>query len=749
MKKRTLSLLLALLLLASLMPSAALAEKSETDVAYAVTGGNIYFDKTTGTITACDGNVTEAVIPEAIEGVSVTSIGNRAFSDHSSLTSVTIPDSVTSIDAYAFSCCTGLTSVTIPNSVTSIGDYAFSGCTGLTNITIPDSVTSIGDLAFRGCTGLTSVTLPDSVTSINGAFLDCTGLTSVTIPNSVTSIGGSAFSGCTGLTNITIPNSVTSIGFFAFRGCTGLTSVTIPNSVTSIGIAAFRGCMGLTSVTIPDSVTIINGYAFDGCTGLTSVTIPNSVTRIYGSAFRGCTSLTSADIQSLFILENAFEGCTSLKSVDIKASEGIENYAFKNCPNIETVNIKSCPEIEEYAFQGCAKLKSLTLPDDLKTIGTFAFQGCTGLETLKIPSVETIDASAFSGCSALTSVSLPKNVKTIGNAAFRYCDNIKDVYYAGSETEWSAITIQPYNEALTGATIHYGEETHTHDYTAVVTAPTCTEKGYTTYTCACGDSYVDNYTNSLGHTYKDGVCTRCGAKDPNAHTHIYAEAVTKPSCTEKGYTTYSCTICGDSYKGSYTNALGHHYANGKCTRCGAADPDYKPVMNFVDVPSTSYCYDAVQWAVANGITNGTDATHFSPNAGCTRAQVVTFLWRAAGSPDVSAKVNFVDVSASSVYYKAIMWAVANGITKGTDATHFSPNATCTRGQVVTFMYRAAGESAVSGSGSFSDVASGSYCYNAVQWAVANGITKGTDATHFSPNATCTRGQVVTFLYRAQ
>ena len=177
--------------------------------------------------------------------------------------------------------------------------------------------------------------------------------------------------------------------------------------------------------------------------------------------------------------------------------------------------------------------------------------------------------------------------------------------------------------------------------------------------------------------------------------------------------------------------------------------NYDPNMSFTDVAAGSYCYDAVQWAVANGITNGTDATHFSPNAGCTRGQVVTFLWRAAGEPTVGGNVGFVDVAPGSYCYEAVKWAVANGITKGTDVTHFSPNATCTRGQVVTFMYRAEGEPAVGGNVGFVDVAAGSYCYNAVQWAVANGITKGTDATHFSPNATCTRGQVVTFLYRAQ
>ena len=121
--------------------------------------------------------------------------------------------------------------------------------------------------------------------------------------------------------------------------------------------------------------------------------------------------------------------------------------------------------------------------------------------------------------------------------------------------------------------------------------------------------------------------------------------------------------------------------------------NYDPNMSFTDVAPGSYCYDAVQWAVANGITKGTDKTHFSPNAGCTRGQVVTFLWRAAGEPTVGGNVGFVDVAPGSYCYEAVKWAVANGITKGTDATHFSPNAACTRGQVVTFMYRAEGEPA--------------------------------------------------------
>jgi hypothetical protein len=200
---------------------------------------------------------------------------------------------ITSIGQYAFYNCTSLTSVTIGNSVTSIGNRAFSNCTNLTSIIIPNSVTSIEEFAFSGCKNLTSITIPDSVTSIgNRAFQNCDSLTSVTIPDSVTSIGGFAFYYCTNLTNITIPDSVTSIGEFAF-GCTNLTSITIPDSVISIGDGAFSNCTSLTSVTIPDGVFWIGKYAFSNCTNLTSVTIGNSVTTTGREVFSGCTSLTS------------------------------------------------------------------------------------------------------------------------------------------------------------------------------------------------------------------------------------------------------------------------------------------------------------------------------------------------------------------------------------------------------------------------------------------------------------------------
>ena len=171
---------------------------------------------------------------------------------------------------------------------------------------------------------------------------------------------------------------------------------------------------------------------------------------------------------------------------------------------------------------------------------------------------------------------------------------------------------------------------------------------------------------------------------------------------------------------------------------------------FVDVKEGAYYYDAVLWAVEQKITSGTSATTFSPDASCTRAQMVTFLWRAAGSPKVeNGKNPFTDVKADAYYYDAVLWAVEKGVTSGTSATTFSPDATVTRGQTVTFLYRNAGSPEVSGTMPFTDVEADAYYAKAVQWAVQQKITTGTSETTFSPMSDCTRGQIVTFLYRAK
>ena len=169
---------------------------------------------------------------------------------------------------------------------------------------------------------------------------------------------------------------------------------------------------------------------------------------------------------------------------------------------------------------------------------------------------------------------------------------------------------------------------------------------------------------------------------------------------------------------------------------------------FVDVKASDSYYDAVLWAAEKGITSGTDAVHFSPSAPCTRAQIVTFLWRAAGSPVVNYAMDLSDVSEDAYYAEAVRWALSEGITTGTGADQFSPDATCTREQAVTFLYRAAGSPAVSGESAFEDVGADAYYARAVAWAAQNGVTNGISSDLFGTGSDCTRAQIVTFLYRA-
>ncbi len=258
---------------------------------------------------------------------SVTSIGNYAFSNCTTLKNITIPDSITKIFDHAFWLCSGFTNIYIPNSVSEIGTSAFQGCSKLLSVTFEENNQSLyfySGSQFAGCLSLTTINIPDGATSIShGMFSGCSSLTSITIPDSVTSIGNYAFSGCSSLTNITIPDSVISIGSSAFSGCSSLMSITIPDSVTVISNYAFYGCSSLASIVIPDSVTSIGNHAFSGCRSLTNITIPDSVTSIGEYAFWDCSSLTSINIPDgvTSIGSCAFNNCSSLKTVYYTGTE--------------------------------------------------------------------------------------------------------------------------------------------------------------------------------------------------------------------------------------------------------------------------------------------------------------------------------------------------------------------------------------------------------------------------------------------
>ena len=224
------------------------------------------------------------------------------------------------------------------------------------------------------------------------------------------------------------------------------------------------------------------------------------------------------------------------------------------------------------------------------------------------------------------------------------------------------------------------------------------------------------------------------------------------TCTADGMTVGKFDIvpsgadAGNNYKITYVNGtltVSRRHSSSSTT----PEPTPDDSTSFVDVPANAYFADAVKWAVDKGITNGLSDTMFGPYESCTRAQIVTFLWRAAGSPEPKTASSFTDVSASAYYAKAVAWAVENGITNGMTETTFAPDATCTRGQSVTFLYRAL-KGTASGSTNFTDVKSDAFYADAISWAVANNVTNGTSNTTFSPNADCTRAEIVTFLYRA-
>ena len=383
----------------------------------------------------------------------LTSIGDSAFSDCSSLTSITLPDSVTSIGNKVFSGCSSLTSITIPDGVTSIGGSAFYLCSSLTSITIPEGVTSIGNKVFSGCSSLTSITIPDGVTRIGGsAFHGCSSLTSITIPDGVTSIGYSAFSYCSNLTSITIPDGVTSIGDSAFRGCSNLTSITIPDGVTSIGDSAFYGCSSLTSITIPDSVTSIGSAAFAGCASLECINVDINNTEYISSE----GVLYSKDKKILMayppkkdssyyqipdgvtsIGDSAFSDCSSLTSITIPDGVTSIGYsAFSSCSRLTSITIPDgVTSIGSYVFSRCSSLTSITIPDGVTSIGNDAFSGCSSLTSITIPDgVTSIGYSTFSVCSSLTSITIPDGVTSIGYSAFSYCDSLTSITIPDSVT---------------------------------------------------------------------------------------------------------------------------------------------------------------------------------------------------------------------------------------------------------------------------------------------------------------------------
>lgn len=422
----------------------------------------------------------------------VTAIGEGAFRNCTGLTAVQLPKSIKTIGKNAFYGCSGLNELTIPNGVSSIGEQAFAYCTGLTSMTLPNSVTSLGWNAFYSCTGLSDVTLSKSLTSLNGTFVGCTGLTTVSIPAGVQSLN-TTFNGCTALTTVQLPRSLKSIEEAAFDGCTSLASIYLPEGVDYIGKRSFRNT-ALTSVELPSRVSNVFDNAFEGCSQLTSVTSRNLTPPMmansaifdgetYGTAALyvpavAVTQYSGADWWKLF--EN-IEGQAALNThYDFEAggiyylitgSNTVEvtykdtnynsysgNVTIPASVTYNGVTSLTIPEnvtsIGEYAFSGIRNLTSLTwnarecwtngnmitsgiatltIGDEVVVIpGNLAYVSV--ITTLDIPqSVKFIGQDAFNGCNGLTSLTSPQNVIDIGTNAFANINNLTSLVWNARE----------------------------------------------------------------------------------------------------------------------------------------------------------------------------------------------------------------------------------------------------------------------------------------------------------------------------
>ena len=797
----------------------------------------------------------------------VRSIGNYAFYSCMDLANVVLRNGITSIGDWAFFSCYALTDITLPASLISIGEGAFEACNKLEQITIPNSVASIGSFAFCNCDALNSVNIPASVTHIgDGAFANCSKLSKIDvaennpnycadydalfnkdktcllrskvhqyeiiyqIPDGVTSIGAYAFSGNDALALIFIPDSVTSLGYHAFSNCTNLSSLDIPDSVTSIEGGLFSGCTELTKVTLPDGITSVRHSMFDECSSLSEIIIPDSVTAIEDMAFERCTSLTSINIPRNVksIGWYTFHGCSSLTDVYYDGTEQEWNQIHFESHNggidgaTKHFNPYNLGE-ETYSFPNFGDADSAGHCFGMSMTSSAYYMGI-----LDEGQVGAVNGNVYA-LSKTNTVKAPicyyqqiqgSKAKAAIVAGGSYFLNKKfDI-----SSDWAEIVNYVKDHSfddkgtLQVATISWKSKDNKYGAHAV---------NFLRYSVVNGQERIYVYDNNIpdretylykgldgkvyqapSSTFADGIISidlrsvekyfsvvgnyfdsndRAMQEKYLSHA-IYAE---KGTISVSGATEY-LFIAGDTEseyvvfeipEGCETATITPHVDNATFTYLdeeysfGKINDETKgefklsdsaegnnaslTIQNegtyenpFVDVAEDAVYYDAVLWAYYHEpeqITSGFDATHFGPQNACTRAQVVTFLWRAAGCPEPTGDTSmFNDASSiASPYQKAVAWAVEKGITTGFADGTFRPNDSVTRAQVVTFLWRYENRPATSGSiAGFTDAASIAEPYQqAVAWAVEKGITTGYNDGSFRPNATCTRWAVVLFMYR--
>ena len=676
----------------------------------------------------------------------LTSFGN--FKLEGELKKVVIKDGVTNVSNYALFLLPAATQITLPDSVTSIGRYGIAMCSKLTGMSIPKGVTEIGDFGLAG-DGLTAVTLPDGLQSLGrGAFDTCASLTNTTLPAAITAVPGKCFADCTKLLTADYKGEVTTIGEHAFEGCKSLVTAPIPATVTELGASAFNGCVALTDVTLPAGVTAIPDGCFQGCTALKDMKLPGTVTSVGHNAFTGCTAL--GDVR-----------CYGAPPTVEPA--GAAEHSFE--PAIVTIHYNPDP------------VYGWTLDADGKWQGyTVSSKGAclhTGYGTTEntVPATCGEAGRVDTICSNCGEVVSTKEIPATGAHTW-------DNGTVTTEPTENEPGVRTYTCAICGATKTAPiPATGAHDYQFTRTvAPTCTADGYDLYTCSgCGATEKRNSKPALGHKWDSGkvtteptetapgvrtyTCTVCGEVKTEvipatgAHTHKWdaGKVTTAPTATTPGVRTYTCTICGQTKEEVIPPTGGSTVCPG-----GTSCPSY----GFRDVAGPAdWSHEGIDYCVRRSLMVGTGVGTFSPNAVCSRAQIVQILYNLSG--DTADYGNyylpFTDVAPGDWFYEAVAWAYANDIVAGTSETTFAPNVDITREQmtVILYGYTAKYAPAFTGGGTslgqFPDAGSvANWAYAAMNWAVGNGLISGVESygvTYLAPQGSATRAQASAIIMR--
>lgn len=676
----------------------------------------------------------------------LTSFGN--FKLEGELKKVVIKDGVTNVGSYALFCLPAATQVTLPDSVTRIGRYGIAMCSKLTGMSIPKGVTEIGDFGLAG-DGLTAVTLPDGLQSLGrGAFDTCTSLTNTTLPAAITAVPGKCFADCTKLLTADYKGEVTTIGEHAFEGCKSLVTAPIPATVTELGASAFNGCVALTDVTLPAGVTAIPDACFQGCTALKDMKLPGTVTSVGHNAFTGCTAL--GDVR-----------CYGAPPTVEPA--GAAEHSFE--PAIVTIHYNPDP-VYGWTFDADGKWQGYTVSSK----GACLHTGY-GTHENTVPATCGEAGRVDTICSNCGEVISTKEIPATGEHTW-------DNGTVTTEPTENEPGVRTFTCAVCGATKTAPiPATGTHDYQFTRTvAPTCTAGGYDLYTCSgCGATEKRNPTDALGHKWDSGkvtteptetapgvrtyTCTVCGEVKTEvipatgAHTHKWdaGKVTTAPTATTPGVRTYTCTICGQTKEEVIPPTGGSTVCPG-----GTSCPSY----GFRDVAGPAdWSHEGIDYCVRRSLMVGTGVGTFSPNAVCSRAQIVQILYNLSGDTTDYGNyyLPFTDVAPGDWFYEAVAWAYANDIVAGTSATTFAPNVDITREQmtVILYGYTAKYAPAFTGGGTslgqFPDAGSvANWAYAAMNWAVGNGLISGIESygvIYLAPQGNATRAQASAIIMR--